>query len=102
MSDTVLRVTTTRLLGADYRSFLTDEFWNTLKQTTKRKTIDAMGYLLYGYANKEDLVHLTKINAADVPGRGLAIYINWIRYVLYGSPDDPGMPTDPPLPPDDM
>ncbi len=81
------------------RSFLTDKFWELLRQTNKKKTISAISLVLYQYGNSEDINKLKeKRDAVTDPKLKQIIQnaINWRNYRLSDDKTNPGPAEAPP------
>lgn len=82
------------------RNFLTDKFWELLRQTNKKKTISAIGLVLYHYGDSEDINKLEeKRDSVTDPELKQIIQnaINWGEYRLSGDKTtDPGPAAAPP------
>jgi len=81
------------------RNLLTDEFWQLLKQTNKKKTISAISYVLCQYGNSADTDRLMQKRKSGIDKASQGIIqnaINWMNYRLSGDKTNPGPAAAPP------
>ncbi len=81
------------------RSFLTEDFWKLLKQTKRKKTISAIGLVLYQYGNPEDADRLMEKRKSGIDIESQEIIqnaINHMNYRFIGDRTNPGPAAGPP------
>lgn len=75
------------------RKLLTDEFWQLLKQTGKKKTMSAFAYVLYEHGDATDAERLMQKRKSGIDIESQAVIqnaINWMNYRLSGDKTNPG------------